>query len=58
MHNSDALNHQMSVIDPSVEMLPEDEQQRFAELSVFATDQTVGQQPPALLGWFPFEGLG
>ena len=33
----------------SVEMLPEDEQHRFAELSVFATDQTVPEAAAATL---------
>ena len=33
----------------SVDMLPEDEQQRFAELSVFATDQTVPEAAAATL---------
>ena len=33
----------------SVEMLPDDEQQRFAELAVFATDQTVPEAAAATL---------
>ncbi len=33
----------------SVEMLPDDQQQRFAELSVFATDQTVPEAAAATL---------
>jgi tetratricopeptide (TPR) repeat protein len=40
----------------SVEMLPDDEQQRFAELSVFATDQTVPEAAAATL-WSHTGGL-
>jgi hypothetical protein len=40
----------------SVEMLPEDEQKRFAELSVFATDQTVPEAALATL-WAHTGGL-
>ena len=42
----------------SVEMLPDDEQQRFAELSVFATDQTVPDNVWRTADAQAFDGLG